>query len=203
MLSRGVRALGVGAMLMATVLVAGCAALEGKGPEVVPALDEAAVVAAQAEATPKSLQPTVVTFPEKLPGKKKATRQVVALWQEYWRTYVDYGNDPQGARGYPKLRELTTDVERELVVRAMDFMAEQGVRYRGPVEISDVKVKWHGEFVANIESCVDARDLAFQEVSTEGLVARTDKPLFREKITIRKIPDKGWRVTSSEHEVGC
>lgn len=146
--------------LLAVAVLSGCAPSAGVAALAEDAaLGEAAAtpsvaVSAVAEAAPEPS--AFVSYPGKLPKKDTDEAAVVEAFQQYWRIYEKYWEDPAAVKDYREIRKVAKGDARELVEDHIELWLDHGMVLRGESVFSKVKVKFASDDIAKLSFCKDA-----------------------------------------------
>ncbi|WGT46641.1 hypothetical protein [Tessaracoccus lacteus] len=189
-------------MLIAVVLLVGCAGDGGGGASESPEPTAVTTSSPVASPTPTtSPSPTVIpTYPSDLPTESAEEAAIIAGWQEYWRVFEKFAADPNGFTDFTETQYVTTDEESVGILESISSMRERGVRMVGGSVFRDVSIEVLEEGVAEVVYCADTTQMDVRYVESDEPYQPDVADSYRETATMREGKDGTWRVAKIRNE---
>ena len=194
----------LGATVAALLLVA-CSPGGGQSPTPVKSSGEvpspsitAAPIPSPSPTPSASVVPSALaSFPADLPTADAESAAIIEGWQAYWRVYEKFVADPS-LTDLTETQHVTTGEESNGILATIEQLRAEGIRSEGGRQFRDVVVNLVGSDSATVAYCIDLSGLRVFDTKTGELVPRSGQ--LREQATLRKMPDRSWRVEQIRNE---
>ncbi len=152
-----------------------------------------------------------VTFPPPEPGESAEIRAVRETWQSHELMFDKFARDPK----LKDMNELTKHASGDVAfssVHSIGLLRDRGLVRDGSLEYSDVEIELSNSDKADprtamLSVCKDSSGISYV-MEKDGKTPPSEDaldvlPKLRMTWILEQLPDKIWRVTSSDGEQGC